>query len=55
MTQMNDLFKCTLEDPDVKICDFAVENLRWLETGLSTTECVHFFNLFSTQIGRAHV
>ena len=49
MTQMNDLFKCTLEDPDVKICDFAVENLRWLETGLSTTECVHFFNLFSTQ------
>ena len=49
MTQMNDLFKCTLEDPDAKICDLTVENLRWLETGLSVTECAHFFDLFSTQ------
>ena len=49
MTQMNDLFKCTLEDPDAKICDLTMENLRWLETGLSATECAHFFNLFLTQ------
>ena len=49
MTQMNNLFECTLEDPDMKICNLAVENLRQLETGLSATECAHFFNLFSTQ------
>ena len=49
MTQMNDLFKCTLEDPDAKICDLTMENLRWLETGLSATERAHFFDLFLTQ------
>ena len=49
MTQMNDLFKCTLEDPDAKICNLTMENLRWLETGLSATECAHFFDLFLTQ------
>ena len=46
---MNDLFEHTSEDPDMKICDLAVENLRWLETGLSVTECAHFFDLFLTQ------
>ena len=46
---MNNLFKRTSEDPDVKICDHAMEKLRWLETGLSATECAHFFNLFATQ------
>ena len=49
MTQMNDLLKCTSEDPDMKICNLTMENLRQLETGLSTTERAHFFNLFSTQ------
>ena len=50
MTQMNNLFKCTLEDPDAEICNLTVENLRWLKTDLSTTECAHFFNLFLTQL-----
>ena len=49
MTRVNDLFKCTSEDPDTKICNLAVENLRWLKTGLSVTEHAHFFDLFSTQ------
>ena len=49
MTQINDLFEHTSEDPDTKICDLTMENLRQLETGLSMTECAHFFNLFSTQ------
>ena len=49
MTRMNDLFTHTSEDPDAKICDLAVENLRRLETGLSATERAHFFDLFSTQ------
>ena len=49
MTQMNDLFERTSEDPDAKICDLAVENLRRLKTGLSATEHAHFFDLFSTQ------
>ena len=26
-----------------------MENLRWLETGLSTTERAHFFDLFLTK------
>ena len=49
MTRMNDLFKGTLEDPDAKICNLTMENLRQLETGLSVTEHAHFFDLFSTQ------
>ena len=47
MTQMNDLFKCTSEDPDAKACDLAVENLRWLETDLTADERAYFFDLFS--------
>ena len=46
---MNDLFECTLEDPDAKICNLAMENLRQLKTGLSATERAHFFNLFLMQ------
>ena len=49
MTQMNSLFEHTLEDPDAKICDLAVKNLRQLKIGLSVTEHAHFFNLFLTQ------
>ena len=49
MTQINDLFECTSVDPDTKICDLTMENLRQLETGWSKTECAHFFNHFSTQ------
>ena len=49
MTRMNDLFEHTSEDPDMTICDLAVENLRWLKTGLSMTERAHFFDLFLTQ------
>ena len=49
MTWMNNLFECTSEDPDVKICDLTVKNLRQLKIGLSVTEHAHFFNLFLTQ------
>ena len=49
MTRMSNLFEHTLEDPDVKICNLAMENLRWLKTGLSVTEHAHFFDLFLTQ------
>ena len=46
MTQMNDLFECTSEDPDAKACDLAVENLWWLETDLTADEHAYFFDLF---------
>ena len=46
---MNDLFEHTSEDPDAKICNLAVENLRWLKIDLYVNEYTHFFNLFSTQ------
>ena len=49
MTQMNDMFKHTSEDPDVKICNLAAENSRQLKIDLTINEHVHFFNLFSTQ------
>ena len=47
MMRMNNLFKCTSEDLDAKACDLAVENLRQLETDLTTDECTYFFDLFS--------
>ena len=46
MTQMNDLFEHTSEDPDTKACDLAVENLRQLETDLTMDEHTYFFDLF---------
>ena len=44
-TQMNNLFEHTSEDPDDKICNLAMENLRLI----CLTEHAHFFDLFSTR------
>ena len=46
---MNDLFEWTLEVPDAKILNLAVENLRQLKNDLTMNEHAHFFDLFSTK------
>ena len=44
---MNDLFECTSEGPDAKICDLTITNLKKFETDLTPDQCAYFFNLFS--------
>ena len=44
---MNDLFKHTSEDPDARICNLTVENLKWLKTEVTVNQCTHFFDLLT--------
>ena len=46
---MNDLFKHISEDPDARICNLTVENLKWLKTDVTMNQCTHFFKLFPTK------
>ena len=44
---MNDLFKCTSEDPDATVWSLTVKNFQRLETNLDSDQDAYFFDLFS--------